>query len=76
METKFAALQNFIAEHKVDINYFYSIHIMSDHISLQGFDNQHPKDIGFKFVKEATLTQSWTIFNFEYQSVKFIITLT
>jgi hypothetical protein len=76
METKFAVLKNFIEEHKVDINYFYSIHIMSDHISLQGYDNKHPKDIGFKFVDEAIITKSWIVFNFEYQSVNFKITLT
>ncbi len=76
METKFAALQNFIAEHKVDIYYFYSIHIMSNCISFQGYDNKYPNELGSLFAEPKFTNDNWTIYEFEYQSVKFTITLT
>ena len=75
METKFAVLQNFIAEHKVDINYFYSIHIMSDCINLQGYDNKYPNELGKEFA-EPTEYNNWIAYNFEYQNQKIQILLT
>lgn len=76
METKFAALQSFIAEHKVDINYFYSIHIMSDCINFQGYDNKYPNELGALFTEPVFTKDKWITYNFEYQSVKFTILLT
>jgi hypothetical protein len=76
METKLAALESFIVRHQVDINYFYSIHIMSDCISFQGYDNKYPNELGALFTEPRFTNDNWTIYEFEYQSVKFTITLT
>lgn len=76
METKFAVLESFIVRHKVDVNYFYSIHIMSDCISFQGYDNKYPNELGLLFAEPVCTKDNWITYNFEYQSVKFTITLT
>jgi len=55
---------------------------MTDHISFQGYDNKYPNELGSLFA-EPVLTKynpinqnNWIAYNFEYQSVKFTITLT
>ncbi len=79
METKIKALQDFIKEYDVNVNYFYSIHAMSDRVVFQGYDNQYPKELGEKLAatkKNFDDSHGWLEYNFEYQSNKFQILLT
>lgn len=76
METKLAALESFIVRHKVDLNYFYSVHIMSDRINLQGYDNKYPNELGALFSEPKFSDDNWITYHFEYQNQQFYIILT
>lgn len=79
METKIKALQDFIKEYDVNVNYFYSIHAMSDRVVFQGYDNQYPKELGEKLAatkRNFDDSHGWLEYTFEYQSNKFQILLT
>jgi hypothetical protein len=75
METKFKALGLFVFFHNVDLNYFYSIHLLGDTIVLQGYDNLYPNELGKQFA-ESSEYNNWITYNFEFQNQKFQIILT
>lgn len=79
METKFKALQDFIKEYDVDVNYFYSIHLASNRVTLQGYENLYPQQLGEKLAatkKNFDDSHGWLEYTFDYQSVRFQIVLT
>jgi hypothetical protein len=76
METKLKALQDFIKEYEVNVNYFYSIHVMSNKIVLQGYDNKYPHNLGANFTEPTASNTDFIEYNFEFQSQPFNIILT
>lgn len=76
MENKLKALQDFIKQYEVDVNYFYSIHVMSNQIVLQGYDNKYPHDLGANFTEPTVSESDFIEYKFEFQSQPFNIVLT
>lgn len=76
METKFQALNDFIAEYEVDLTYFYSVRIDSQKVWLQGYSNKAPLLLGAKFTKPEVQEDASLSFDFEFNGVPFQIYLT
>lgn len=76
MQTKFQALNDFIAEHEVDLNYFYSVRIDSQKVLLQGYSNKAPMLLGAKFNNPVVDSLGYLYFDFEFNGIQFQIYLT
>ncbi len=76
MQTKFQALNDFIAEHEVDLNYFYSVRINSQRVWLQGYSNKATMLLGAKFTNPVVQEDASLSFDFEFNDVQFQIYLT
>lgn len=76
MQTKFQALNDFIAEHEVDLNYFYSVRIDSQRVWLQGYSNKATMLLGAKFTNPVVQEDASLSFDFEFNDVQFQIYLT
>lgn len=76
MQTKFQALNDFIAEYEVDLSYFYSVRIDSQRVWLQGYSNKAPMLLGAKFTNPVVQEDASLSFDFEFNDVQFQIYLT
>lgn len=76
MEKNFQTLQNFIKENSIDLDSFYSVHLMSGFITLQGQLSKSLIMLGSKFGKPEVSLSGSLEFQFEYDSVKISIVLT
>jgi hypothetical protein len=77
MKIRMQALNDFIAEAGIDIEYFYAITLyQNSNIVLQGYYNQHPAEIAIKYAKPETDANNYTVFNFKFNDLNFHIVLT
>lgn len=76
MQTKFQALNDFIAEYEVDLSYFYSVRIDSQKVWLQGYSNKAPLLLGASFTNPVVQEDASLSFDFEFNDVQFQIYLT
>lgn len=76
MEKNFQTLQNFIKENSIDLESFYSVHLICDNITLQGQLSKSLIMLGSKFGKPEVSLSGSLEFKFQIDSAKFSIVLT
>ncbi len=76
MQTKLNSLNDFIAEHEVDLTNFYSVRIDRQKVWLQGFSNKAPMLLGAKFTHPVVQIDGSLSFDFEFNRTQFQIYLT